>query len=205
MSMACRLAGVIVAILVLLVALLAIPIPRAGAQVIKVGVVDFYAPTPLGAYSGVFPERLAADDLSALLARAPAGRVVVISRPTMQQAEGAMRWQEPDVLHFDRLRALARAVAADRLVVGWIPLLQVESGGGGGVPIPDDGNGVATALVNIVVQVFDEAQARMIGETRQSADITIGVSRPQLATQVLHIALERAQPDVLRMLTVQAP
>jgi hypothetical protein len=81
----------------------------------------------------------------------------------------------------------------------------VESGGGGGVPIPDDGNGVATALVNIVVQVFDEAQARMIGETRQSADITIGVSRPQLATQVLHIALERAQPDVLRMLTAQAP
>lgn len=200
MSMACRLTGVIVAILVLLVALLAIPVPRAGAQVMKVGVVDFYAPTPLGAFSGVFPERLAADDLSALLARTPAGRVEVIPRPTMQQAEGAMRWQEPDVLHFDRLRALARAVAADRLVVGRIPLLQVESGGGGGVPVPDDGS-VATALVNIVVQVFDEPQARMIGETRQSADITIGVSRPQLATQVLHIALERAQPDVLKMLT----
>jgi hypothetical protein len=204
MSMACRLAGVTAAVLVLSVALLALPVPRAGAQVMKVGVVDFYALTPLGAYSGVFPERLAADDLSALLARAPAGRVEVVPRLTMQQAEGAMRWQEPDVLHFDRLRALARAVAADRLVVGWIPLLQVESGGGGSVPVPDDGN-VPTALVNIVVQVFDEAQARVIGETRQSADITIGVSRSQLATQVLHIALERAQPDVLRMLTAQVP
>ena len=200
MSVARRLVRVIVAVPLLSVTLVAIPLPRAAAQVIKVGVVDFYAPTPLGAFSGVFPERLAADELSALLARTPAGRVEVIPRPTMQQAEGAMRWQEPDVLHFDRLRALARAVAADRLVVGWIPLLQVESGGGGSVPVPDDGS-VATALVNVVVQVFDEAQARVVGQTRQSADITIGVSRPQLATQVLHIALERALPDVLRMLT----
>ncbi|HET8999021.1 MAG TPA: hypothetical protein VFP86_05195 [bacterium] len=200
MSVARRLVRVIVAVPLLSVTLVAIPLPRAAAQVIKVGVVDFYAPTPLGAFSGVFPERLAADELSALLARTPAGRVEVIPRPTMQQAEGAMRWQEPDVLHFDRLRALARAVAADRLVVGWIPLLQVESGGGGSVPVPDDGS-VATALVNVVVQVFDEAQARVVGEIRQSADITIGVSRPQLATQVLHIALERALPDVLRMLT----
>jgi hypothetical protein len=205
MSVARLLVSVIAAVPLLSVTLVAIPVPRVGAQVIKVGVVDFYAPTPLGAYSGVVPERLAADDLSALLARAPAGRVEVIARATMQQAEGAMRWQEPDVLHFDRLRALARAVSADRLVVGWIPLLQVESGGGGSVPLSDDGNGLATALVNIVVQVFDEAQARIVGETRQSADITIGVSRPQLATQVLHVALERAQPDVLRMLTAQAP
>ncbi len=203
MSAARLLAGMIAVALLLSVTLVAIP--RVGAQVIKVGVVDFFAPTPLGTFSGVFPERWAADDLSALLARAPAGRVEVIPRPTMQQAEGAMRWQEPDVLHFDRLRALARAVAADRLVVGWIPLLQVESGGGGSVPLSDDGNGVATALVNLVVQVFDEAQARVLGETRQSTDITIGISRPQLATQVLHIALERAQPDVLRMLTAQAP
>jgi len=197
--------GVVVVVLLLSVTLVAILVPKAGAQVVKVGVVDFYAPTPLGAFSGVFPERLADDDLSALLARAPAGRLEVIPRATMQRAEGAMRWQEPDVLHFDRLRALARAVAADRLVVGWIPLLQVESGGGGGVPIPNDGNGVATALVNIVVQVFDEAQARVVGETRQSADITIGVTRPQLTTLVLQLALERAQPDVLRMLTAQAP
>jgi hypothetical protein len=205
MSVARLLAGMVAAILLLSVTLVAIPVPRVGAQVIKVGVVDFYAPTPLGGFSGVFPERLAADDLSALLARAPAGRVEVIPRATMQQAEGAMRWQELDVLHFDRLRALGRAVAADRLVVGWIPLLQVESGGGGSVPISHDGNGAGTALVNIVVQVFDEAQMRVVGETRQSADVTIGVTRPQLATLVLQIALERAQPDVLRILTAQAP
>jgi hypothetical protein len=186
-------------------ALVAPSLPQVEAQGIKVGVVDFYAPTPLGAFSGVFPERSAADDLSSLLARAPAGRLEVISRETMQRAEGAMRWQEIDVLHFDRLRALARAVAADRLVLGWIPLLQVEAGGGGSVPVPDDGSGPPTALVNLVVQVFDETQARIVAETRGSAEITMGLSRSQLCVQVLHTALDRAQPDVLRMLTAQAP
>jgi hypothetical protein len=153
----------------------------------------------------VIPERFAADDLSSLLTHASAGRLEVIPRETMQRAEGAMRWQEADVLHFDRLRALARAVAADRLVLGWIPLLQVEASGGGGVPVPDDGGGPPTALANLVLQVFDETQARVVAETRGSAEITIGVSRSQLAVQVLHIALARAQPDVLRMLTAQVP
>lgn len=182
------------------------PLPEAGAlpQGIKVGVVDFYAPTPLGTFSGVSPERFAADDLSNLLARAAAGRLEVIPRVTMQRAEGAMRWRETDVLHFDRLRALARAVAADRLVVGRIPLLQVEAGGGGGVPIPPDGNGPPTALVNLVVQVFDEAEARIVAEAHASADI-IGATRPQLTEQVLHVALDRGLPDVLRLLTAQAP
>ena len=183
--------------------LMAVPLPPAGAlpQVIKVGVVDFYAQTPLGAFSGVFPERFAADDLSGLLARSPAGRFDVIPRATMQQAEGAMRWQEADVLHFDRLRALSRAVGADRLVVGWIPQLVVEAGGGGAVPMSSDGGGPPSALVNIVVQVFDGAAARVVAETHQSADIMVGASRSYLTTQVLHTALERALPDVLRLLT----
>ena len=77
--------------------------------------------------------------------------------------------------------------------------------GGGGVPVPDDGGGPPTALANLVLQVFDETQARVVAETRGSAEITIGVSRSQLAVQVLHIALARAQPDVLRMLMAQAP
>ncbi len=192
------------AISLVLVFLTAAPLPPAGAlpQVIKVGVVDFYAQTPLGTFSGVFPERFAADDLSGLLARAPAGRFDVIPRATMQQAEGAARWQEADVLHFDRLRALARAVGADRLVVGWIPQLVVEAGGGGGsTPMSSDGGGPPSAFVNIVVQVFDGAEARVVAQTHQSADIVFGASRSQLATQVLHTALERALPDVLRLLT----
>jgi hypothetical protein len=205
MSSARTLIVVVAAAALLPLILVGLPVSQVGAQGTKVGVVDFYAPTPLGAFSGVFPERFAADDLSSLLARAPAGRLEVIPRETMQRAEGAMRWQETDVLHFDRLRALAHAVAADRLVLGWIPLLQVEAGGGGGVPVPDDGGGPPTALVNLVLQVFDEAQARVVAGTRTSAEITMGISRSQLAVQVLHIALERAQPDVLRMLTAQAP
>jgi hypothetical protein len=205
MSSARTLIVAVGAVALLPLILVAIPIPQVGAQGIKVGVVDFYAPTPLGAFSGVIPERFAADDLSSLLTHASAGRLEVIPRETMQRAEGAMRWQEADVLHFDRLRALARAVAADRLVLGWIPLLQVEASGGGGVPVPDDGGGPPTALANLVLQVFDETQARVVAETRGSAEITIGVSRSQLAVQVLHIALARAQPDVLRMLMAQAP
>lgn len=204
MSPARTLIVVVAAAALLLLALVASPARQVGAQGIKVGVVDFYAPTPLGGFSGVFPERYAADDLSSLLAHAPSG-LEVIPRETMQRAEGAMRWQGTDVLHFDRLRALASAVAADRLVLGWIPLLQVEAGGGGGVPLPDDGGGPPTALVNLVIQVFDGAQARMVAETHTSAEITIGVSRSQLAVQVLRLALQRAQPDVLRMLTPQAP
>jgi hypothetical protein len=184
------------------------PLPQASAapQVIKIGVVDFYAPTPLAAFSGVFPERFAADELSNLLVRSPSDRFKVIPRATMQQAEGAMRWQEADVLHFDRLRALANSVTADLLVVGWIPLLQVETGGGGGSPpLASDGGGLPSALVNLVVQVFDGAQARVVGETHQSAEFILGNNSSLLTTHVLQIALQRALPDVLRMLTAQAP
>lgn len=177
----------------------------AGPAGITVGVVDFYALTPLGAFVGFVPERFAADDLSRLLTRAVPARFAVIPSRTMWQAEDAMRWHAADVLHFDRLRALARSVGADRLVVGWIPLFSVDvGGGGGGVPITHDGEGPPTADVNIVVQVFDQATARVVAETRQSASV-LGVTRTQVAGLVLHVAVERALPDVLRVLGAEAP
>lgn len=165
-----------------------------------VGVVDFYAQTPLGAFVGLYPERFAAADLSRLLARAAADRFVVISPETMQRAEDSMHWQSQDVLHFDRLRALARAVSADRLVVGWIPLFSVDAtGGGAGFPRTADGNGPPTATANIVVQVFDQSAGRLVAETKQRASV-LGVTRSQAARFVLDVALERALPDVLRFL-----
>jgi hypothetical protein len=122
----------------------------------------------------------------------------------MQQAQAAMHWQNADVLHFDRLRELAGAVGADRLVVGWISLLDVESGGGRGFPLPRDGEGPPSATVNLVVQVFDRASGRLVAETRLSAS-ALGATRSQVAAQVLNSALESGLPNVLRLLLAQAP
>lgn len=188
----------------LLVLLPAAPLPPAGAlpRVIKVGVVDFYAVSPLGAYSGIIPERLAADQLSALLERSGGGRFDVISRAAMQEAEGTMRWQSADVLHFDRLRALGRAVGADKLMVGWITQLAVQSGGGGANRSSADGggDGPPSAFARVVLQVFDEAQGRLIASTEQWADVTYGSIRALLAARALQVVLERAIPDVLSKL-----
>lgn len=183
------------------------PLQAVGATAsgMTVGVVDFYAPTPLGAFVGIVPERFAAEDLSRLLTRAASARFAVVPPSTMQQAEEAMRWQSADVLHFDRLRALARAVGADRLVVGWISLFSVDAGGGGHrILIAADDGGPPTATANIVVQVFDQATARLVAETRQSASV-LGATRSQSAGLVLHAALERGLPEVLRLLLGQAP
>ncbi len=200
------LAAVLAVTFLPVLSLVEVPLLQASAlpQVIRVGVVDFYAPTPLGAFLGMVPERYAADELSRLLTHSASFRLEVIPSMTMQKAQDAMRWQGADVLHFDRLRALARAVGADRLVVGWIPLFSVDAGGGRGFPFPDDGNGPPTADANIVVRVFDAAEARVVAETRQSA-FALGINRLQVAAQVLHVALERVLPALLTLLTAQAP
>ncbi len=114
-----------------------------------------------------------------------------------------MHWQTADVLHFDRLRALAKAVGADRLVVGWIPLFSVDGGGGRSVPLPGDGNEPLTADANIVVQVFDASEGRLVGETRQSG-FALGITSWQVATGALHVALERSITELLRLLGAQA-
>jgi len=167
----------------------------AGARAARaVGVVDFYAPTPLGAF-GFVPERFVADDLSTLLAQVGAGRFTVVPRESMEKAEASLGWQSVDVLHFDRLRSLAQAVGADTLVVGWIPLLAVRIGGGGG-GIPPHGGGGPTADANLVLQIFDAARGRLTGQTRQSSYALVGVTRDLLAKEVLHDALVRALPPL---------
>jgi hypothetical protein len=72
-----------------------------------VGVVDFYAPSQLGAY-GIMPERFAANDLSMLLTQAAVGQFTVVSRASIERAEASLGWQTVDALRFDRLRALAK-------------------------------------------------------------------------------------------------
>ncbi len=166
--------------------------PAAGI----VGVVDFYAPTPLGAF-GFAPERFAADDLSTLLTQAGSGRLTVISRDSMEGAEASLGWQGVDVLHFDRLRALARAVGADALIVGRIPMLTNLEGG----RIPPE----ASVDTTLWLQIFDAAQGRFVAETRQSASVVAAITRDLRTKQVLHDALVRAVPPLVDALSTGSP
>jgi hypothetical protein len=166
----------------------------------SVGVVDFYSPTPLPPFNFT-PERYAADDLSALLSRG-AAPYIVIPRATIAQAQAAMRWQEVDVLHFDRLRALAAAVGANRLIVGWIPLLVVHQGGG---VFPSGGDAAPrSADVNLVIQVFDAAQGRLTAERRFAASILGPPTRDLVGQEVLDRALRSAAPAIAPLLTEPA-
>jgi len=165
----------------------------------SVGVVDFYAPTPLGAFSGLVPERFAAEEFSKMLSGAAAGRFVVIPRAVMGRAEAALNWRDGDVLHFDRLRALADASGADRLLVGWISHLVITTSGTGATTPPDD-SAPPMADASLVVQVFDAAQGRVVAQTQRSA-YDIGGSRTILVERVLHHALEPALLPIVNALT----
>jgi hypothetical protein len=146
-----------------------------------VGVADFYAATPLGSFDGSSLERYAADDLSNQVVRAGMGRVAVASRNSVRQAEVSLGWRADDVLRFDRLRSLARAIGADQLVVGWITLLTVDGGG-------SDGGGPPAAEASVVVQVFDAASGQIVSSVSQSASTRLG-TRTVMAERTLHVAL----------------
>jgi hypothetical protein len=195
--------GVVVLVFLMTAASRSGPVDAAVAMVRTVGVVDFYAPTPLGAF-GFVPERYAADELSTLLAQSGVGQLMVVPRDSMEKTEASVGWHNTDVLHFDRLRALAQAAGANTLVVGWIPLLAVRVGGGGG-GVPPNGSGPPMADTNLVLQVFDAAQGRLVGETRQSASVLVATTRDLLAKQVLHDALLRGVAPLARSLSVGAP
>src|SRR5437879_7344015 len=160
----------------------------------------FYAPTPLGAVSGLVPERFAADDFSKMLSGAAAGRFAVIPRAAVGRAETALHWRDADVLRFDRLRALADAAGADWLLVGWISHLVISEGGSGTTMPPDDG-GPPMADASLVVQVFDAAQGRVVAETQRST-YDLGGGRTILVERVLHHALESALLPIVSALTV---
>jgi hypothetical protein len=171
------------------------PAGAAPSGVTTLGVVDFYAIAPLGSFEGSFPERFAADDLSELLTRAGADRLTVTPRGVVRRAEASIGWRNEDALRFDRLETLARAVGADQLVLGWITMLDVETGGS------HDG-GPPTADVSVVVQVFDAAQGRIVAETRRSAFPLLFGTRTLLEEQSLHLVLT---PTVPWLITTLAP
>lgn len=184
--------------------LLGVQLGGAAERPPVVGVVDFYAPTPLGTFDGITPERFAADETTRLLAARADGRMVVLPRDEVEKAETALGWHQADALHFNRLQALGRALSADRLVVGWITLLTVEAGGGHSVLLPDDGNGIPTADATVELQVFDVAQGRLVAHTRQWAS-AVGFVRYRLAEEVLHKVLALALPSLLGAVTGPLP
>ena len=194
-------AAICAALLVLSVP--AAPPHAAAAAVPAVGVVDFYAISPISYLDGLFPERFAADDLSAMLARAGAGRIAVLPRRDVQEAERALAWQNSDAIRFGPLSDLARRLHADRLVVGWIKQLTLDRGGGDQIPRGGGGGGVE-AHTFLQVQVFDAAQGRIVWGA-QSEDFAMGIVAYLTAEEVLHRALAPTVGPTLAALTGAAP
>lgn len=182
--------------------MLALPGGAGAANIPAVAVAEFYAPTPVGSFEGMVPERFAADDLSAQLVYAGAGRLALVPRARVEQAEASLRWHNEDALRFARLTALARAVGVNELVVGWITSLSVETGGHQTFPPDGGGNGAPTGDATVVVQVFSAAQGRIVAETRQWASTT-GFVRELLAERALHEALSPTVPGLIRTLVEQ--
>jgi hypothetical protein len=177
---------------------------RAAIEPSALGVVDFYAIVPVEAVSGVVPQRTAADELSGLLTRAGDSRYTVIPRRTMAEGEAALNWQESDVLHFNRLQALARRVNADRLVLGWIETLTV-GGGSTGREIPRVSEGhPMDGFASLVVQLYDASHGRIIAEVRGTG-YAQGVVRLRVTEQVLDKALQPLAAALLLALPASGP
>ena len=169
------------------------PAAAVSPSIPVVGVVDFYAATPLGSFEGTSLERFAADDLSDQLVRTGMGRVAVASRRSVRQAEVSLGWRTDDALRFDRLRALARSIGADQIVVGWITRLAVDGGG-------SDAGGPPSAGASVVVQVFDAASGQIVSSVSESASTFLG-TRAVMAERTLHVALS---PTVAGLLVTLA-
>jgi len=170
--------------------------PRLSAQAQDVvGVVYFYAPTPITPIDSVIPEGYAAATLTVMLSHASSGAFTIIPRDVMSRAEEAMGWQERDALNFGRLSALARAVGATDLVVGWIPLFAVSGSGPSAVE-----SNPPMGQTTVVVQLFDVAQGRITAETR-SYGSSVGALPLILARQAIDDALAPAVPFVAQSLT----
>jgi hypothetical protein len=170
----------------------------AAAPARTVGVVEFYALSPLTPIEGGVPEEYAADDASRILPQIAGDQFAVMPRGTMRQAEAALGWRPWDVLSFSRLGQLAGRVGADNLVVGWIRLLHLDPEGPGigrlgfGRPL----SGSATVLL----QIFDARGGRIVAESPGDG-YAIGQVRAFVAEQALHQATAQALPRVFAKLT----
>jgi hypothetical protein len=190
----------------LLIVALAAAFSAAGASAADhtVAVAVFYAPSPLETYTGIVPEQYAAASMTAMLAAASGGRVTVLPRDEVRAKEGELQWHETDALRFARLGELAHAVGADRVVVGWILTLTWSTGGGGGRGAIDkggsDAGGMLVGLADVIYQVFDATQGRIVYETRTVGN-SVGGIKYVAAQAVLDDAGRRATAQLIGPLT----
>jgi len=181
-----------------------LPAPVRAQGTLVIGVVYFYTPTPLTPVDAVIPEQFATETLTAMLTKATQGTATVIPRAVMARAEAAMRWQEGDALRFGRLSALAQAVGATQLIVGWMPMFSVSGGGSGSPPFdPNGGGNVPMAQATVVVQVFDPGRGRLVAETRHYG-YSVGLGRLLVAEQAIQDALAPTVPYVMQVLFTPA-
>jgi len=169
----------------------------AAAPVRTVGVVEFYALSPLTPFEGAVPEEYAADDASRILPRIAGDQFVVIPRGTMRESEAALGWRPWDVLTYARLGQLARRVGADDLVVGWIRLLHLDTEGPG-IGRPRFGR-LLSGSASVLLQIFDARGGRIAAEAPGDG-YTIGQVRAFVAEEVLHQATAQALPRVFAKL-----
>lgn len=90
-----------------------------------VAVADFYSPGALPVAVVTDLEPYAADVLTDLLVRTGRAALTVLPRSEVRAQQRALGWRSRDALNYSRLGALARALHADRVMLGWITRVSV--------------------------------------------------------------------------------
>lgn len=142
-----------------------------------IAVADFYTPGALPVFLMTDPEQYAADVTAGLLVRAGGDALTVLPRGEVRAAERTLGWHSRDALNFGRLGALAQALGADQILVGWISRATVYR---------QDFALFASDAV-ITTQLFDTRQGRIVWQRENFGSGLAGL--PDFALQ---LALERA-------------
>lgn len=151
--------------------------PARAADRPIIAVADFYSPGALPIFLVTDPEQYAADVSAGLLVRAGGDTLTVLPRGEVRAAERSLAWRSRDALNFSRLGALAQALHADQILVGWISRATVYR--------QDFALFAGDAVIN--TQLFDARQARIVWQRETYGSGVAGL--PDFAVQ---IALERA-------------
>ena len=141
-----------------------------------VAVANFYSPGALPVSVVTDLEPYAADVLTGLLVRAGGSAITVLPRSEVRAQQRALGWRSQDALNYSRLGALAQALHADRLMLGWISRVSVYR----------QDIVVFNVDVALNIQMFDARAGRIVWQ--RGADGFGLAGFPDFAAQ---IALER--------------
>lgn len=142
-----------------------------------IAVAEFYSPGALPISVVTDLESHAADVLAGLLVRGGGSALTVLPRSEVWAQERSLGWRARDALNYSRLGALAQALHADRVMLGWISRVSVYR--------QDVLIFNADAALN--VQMFDARAGRIVWQRETEGYGLAGF--PDFAAQ---IAVERA-------------